>query len=244
MESSITVALSRQAGLRRQLDVIANNMANMNTTGFKGQNMMFVDHLVKNRSAERPLESKVAYTRDIATWRDYSEGPLKDTGNPLDVAVRGDGYFVVDTPDGERYTRNGRFVLNEQGQMVTERGDTVMSEGGQPFTFPPEDHEISIARDGTVSSAAGDLGRLRVVRFENPQTLQESYAGLYAGEEEAQPVDNPDIVQGMLEGSNVEAVVTLTHLIEVNRQNASVGKFIEGEDERIRRMVRELLSTS
>ncbi len=244
MESSIIVALSRQAGLRRQLDVIANNMANMNTTGFKGQNLMFVDLLVKNRSADRPLESKVAYTRDIATWRDYSEGPLKDTGNPLDVAVRGDGYFVIDTPDGERYTRNGRFMLNDQGQLVNERGDAVMSEGGQPFTINPEDQQIAIARDGTVSTAAGDLGRLRVVRFDNQQGLRETFSGLYTSTEDPQPVDAPDVVQGMLEGSNVEAVVELTRMIDVNRQHSGVSKFIDSEDERIRRMVRELLSPS
>ena len=242
MESSITVTLSRQAGLRRQLDVIANNMANMNTTGFKSQNMMFVDMLVKNRSAERPLESKVAYTRDLATWRDFSEGPLKDTGNPLDVAVRGDGYFVVDTPDGERYTRNGNFQLNDQGQLVDQRGDAVMSEGGQPFTVAPGDQNISIARDGTVSTANGDLGRLRVVRFDNEQQLHETFSGLYTADAEPQAVDNPDVVQGMLEGSNVEAVVELTHMINVNRDHAAVDKFIEGEDDRIRRMVRELLS--
>jgi flagellar basal-body rod protein FlgF len=244
MESSITVALSRQAGLRRQLDVIANNMANMNTTGFKGQNMMFVDLLVKNQSADRPLESKVAYTRDVSTWRDYSEGPLKDTGNPLDVAVRGDGFFVVDTPDGERYTRNGNFQLNDQGQLVDNRGNAVLSEGGQPFNVAPGDQDISIARDGTVSTANGDLGRLRVVRFDNPQQLHETFGGLYTSDADPQPVDNPDVVQGMLEGSNVEAVVEMTRMIDVNRSHSAVNEFIQDEDDRIRRMVRELLTAS
>jgi flagellar basal-body rod protein FlgF len=226
------------------LDVIANNMANMNTTGFKGQDLMFAELLVKNRSAERPLESKVAYTRDPATWRDFSAGPMKDTGNPLDVAIRGEGYFVIDTADGERYTRNGNFVLNEQGQLVTERGDAVLSEGGQPFTFAPDDQDIAIARDGTVSTDNGELGRIRVVTFENEQQLRETFSGLYTSEAQPQPVDAPDVVQGMLEGSNVEAVVELTHMIDVNRSHNSVSKFIESEDERIRRMVRELLTPS
>jgi len=113
MEASTYIALSRQGGLRRQLDVIANNLANMNTTGFKGEKMMFVEHLVRSRGGHKPIGTKISYIRDIATLRDFSEGPLEGTGNPLDVAIKGDGFFYgEDSPGGplhpQRSLRVGR----------------------------------------------------------------------------------------------------------------------------------------
>ncbi len=109
METTTLIALSRQGGLRRQLDVVANNIANMNTTGFKGERMMFVEHLVKSQESGKLLGTKLSFARDIATMLDVSEGPMETTGNPLDLAITGEGYFVIQTENGERYTRNGRF---------------------------------------------------------------------------------------------------------------------------------------
>lgn len=242
METTGHIALSRQAALRRQLDVVANNLANMNTIGFKGEKMMFIDELVRSRGVNGSLlGEKLAYSRDIATVKDFTEGPLQETGNPLDVALRDDGFLVVDTPEGERYTRGGRLHLGQTGQLVTQQGYPVLSDGGQPFFFAPNDKHITITRDGTVSTENGDLGRLRVVRLENPQEFRQTFGGLFTTDSAVEDVVEPDVVQGVVEGSNIEAVVELTKMIEISRQHNGVSKFIEREDERQRRMVRELL---
>jgi len=222
------------------MNVVANNIANMNTTGFKGEKMMFIEHLVKSAGGGRISGDQLAFVRDIATVRDLSEGPLERTGNPLDVALRGDGYFVVETKDGDRYSRSGRFHLDEGGQLVTDRGDPVLSDGGQPFFFSTEDKDISISRDGTVATENGELGRIRVVEFENQQKLRATAGGLYETGEQPQDVDSPDIVQGMLEGSNVEPIIELTRMIEVSRSYDAAKKFIDKEDERMRKVAQEM----
>lgn len=241
MENTSLIALSRQAALRRQMDVVANNLANMNTGGYKAEKMMFIDQVARSRGGDSALGEKLTYTRDIATYRDMTEGPLQETGSPLDIAIRGEGMLVIDTPDGERYSRGGRLQLNDGGQLVTQQGYAVMSEGGQPFQFTPNDKQITISRDGTVSTENGDLGRLRVVSTENPYDLQMTFGGLFTTDAPIDDVTNADVVQGVIEGSNVESVVELTRMIKVSRGHASISKFIEKEDERQRRMVRELL---
>ena len=172
METTSIIAMSRQAVLAREMSVVANNLANLNTTAYKSEKMMFVEHLVKSRGGHSFIPTKLAFVRDVAQVRDVAPGPINPTGNPLDVALQKEGYFVVDTPDGERYTRNGRFQLDEQGQLVTQHGFPVQSAAGAPFFFGPEDLKIEIAGDGTVSTNNGDLGKLRVVRFADEQRLQ------------------------------------------------------------------------
>lgn len=240
MENTSFVALSRMTTLRRQLNVIANNLANMNTTGFKGEKMMFVEHLIRSRGGERILGDEIAYVRDIATVRDLSEGPLKATGNPLDVAIHGEGYFVVETGNGDRYTRNGRFSLDESGQLTTMNGDPVLSDSGQPFFFSPEDRNIEITRDGTITTENGQLGRLQIVRFENPHELKEISGGLFDSEAPPLDVDEPNVVQSMLESSNVEPIVEMTRMISVHRAYKGVQKLVESENERVKKMIGEL----
>ena len=119
------------------MDVVSNNIANMNTHGFKGERMMFVEHMVKSRGGGKLQGTKLAYVRDIATMTDTSTGQMEKTGNPLDLAITGEGFFVVQTPDGERYTRNGRFKLDDGGQIVTQTGDPLASTGGEPCFLSP-----------------------------------------------------------------------------------------------------------
>ena len=240
MENTSFVALSRQTTLRRQMDVIANNLANMNTTGFKGEKMMFVDHLVRSRGGEKILGDKIAYVRDVATVRDLSEGPLQATENPLDLAIHGDGYFVVETENGDRYTRNGQFSLDEAGQLVTKEGDPVLSDNGQPFFFSTQDKNIEVTADGGVRTENGEIGRLQVVTFDNGLDLKEVSGGLYDTEQVPQEVDEPHVVQHMVEGSNVEPIVEMTRMIDVHRSYQGVQKLIEAEDERIKTMIGEL----
>ncbi len=220
------------------MDVVANNIANMNTTAFKGEKMMFVQYLVRSKDGNGILGDKVSYVRDIATMRDTSEGPLEKTGNPLDVAVRGEGYLTVQTAQGDRYTRNGHLRLDETGQLVTQAGNPILSDAGQPFFFAPEDGAITITRDGVVSTVNGDLGKLKIVEFANRQDLRQIGGGLMATDKPPQIVTAPDVVQGMLEKSNVNAIAEMTKMIAVNRAYGAAKKFIDKEDERIKMMIK------
>ncbi len=240
METTSLIALSKQGVLRRKMDVIANNIANMNTTAFKGEKVMFVQYLVRSKGGGGVMGDKVAYVRDIATMRDTSEGALNKTGNPLDIAVRGEAYFAVQTDQGERYTRNGHLRLDNTGQLVNQAGNPVLSDADQPFFFAPEDTDITITGDGVVSTNNGELGRLKVVEFDNRQDLRQVGGGLLATDAPPKIVDNPDVVQGMLEKSNVNAIAEMTRMIEVNRAYSAAKKFIDKEDERIKAMVKVL----
>lgn len=244
METTTLIALSRQGGLRRQLDIVANNIANMSTNGYKGERVMFVEHLVKSPGGQRLLGGKISFVRDIATLLDFSDGPQEKTGNPLDLAISGKGYFVIQTEDGERYTRSGRFKLDDGGQLVNQNGEPLLSTGNQPFFLGPEDTEITISRDGTVATNNGDLGRIKLVDFENPQLLKRSAGGLFSAEERPKDVESPEISQGMLEGSNVQPILEMAKMIEISRTYDGIRKFIESEDERMKNMIREMGQTA
>ncbi len=239
MENTSLIALSKQSALNQKMAILANNLANMNSTGFKGEKVMFVEHLQRSKGGHGILGDKLAFVRDIATVRDLSEGPLKTTGNPLDVALQGDGYFVVQTDLGERYSRNGHLRLDETGQLVTQQGVPVLAEGG-PIVFSPQDTDIIIARDGTISSENGEIGKLRVVNFENQQKLEIISDGLFSSEEPPTPIKNPGVIQGMLEGSNIKPIIEMSRLIETQRAYEGVRNFIDREDERLKSMVKEL----
>ncbi len=246
MENTTYVALSRQATLRRQMDVVANNLANMSTHGYKSGQMMFVEHLTKSKGGESLLTPKLAYVRDIATMTDTKPGAIESTGNPLDIAIQGEGYFVVQTPEGEHYTRNGRLQLDNTGQLVNQLGQPVLADGGAPLIFAPEDTEIVISQDGTVSTNNGELGKLRVVRFDNDQLLERTSGAQFTTTEgnPAQDVDDPTVLQGAVEGSNVEPILEMANMITVHRAYDSVKSFIEREDERQRSMIRDMAGTS
>ncbi|MFC6856292.1 flagellar basal-body rod protein FlgF [Marivibrio halodurans] len=235
MENALYIGLSRQTALRREMDVIANNIANANTPAFKAEKMIFQEFLSKPGDRER-----ISLVQDFGQARDLSEGPAEPTGNPLDVAIHGDGYFTVDTPLGERYTRHGRFQLDATGQLVTSAGHAVQGQAG-PINIPTDGGPISIAADGTVSNDNGVLGVLQLVTFDDQQALKRAANGLYSAEDQnPQPVDNPTMSQGMIEGSNVESIVEMTRMMTVSRKYQSLGRFLEKEDERLTQMITTL----
>jgi len=241
MENTSYIALSRQGALSRKMSSIANNLANMTTTGFKSERMMFVDHLIRSRSGDFIADQQLSFVRDVASYRDISDGPIQQTGNPLDVAIHGDGFFAVKAPDGtNKYTRNGNFRMDSGGQLVTQSGLPVLTDAGAPIFFAPEDTTITIAGDGTVSTENGPLGKLRVVTFNDPYKLTPEGGGLYGTDQ--QPIDKLDaqVTQNALEGSNVQGILEMTRMIEVSRSYSSAQSMLKREDERIRAAVREL----
>ncbi len=239
MENAGYIALSRQTALWRQMDQIANNMANVNTAGFKGERVLFTDYLAKVRTDRSLFRDTIAYTEDFGMVRDLSEGALQTTGNPLDVAIKGDGYFAVENQDGQRfYTRSGRFKLDADGQITTSSGEILLSDTDQPIVLAPTETEITISRDGTVTTENGQIGRLRLVGFADQRALKKVTEGLYdAGEQTPTPLSAPHVTQGMLEGSNVNPISEITRMISVQRAYESAQKMIETEHDRQRQAI-------
>lgn len=241
METTAAIAASRQGALRRQLGVVANNLANMSTNGYKASEMMFVEHVVKSKGGERLISPKLTYTRDIATRINTADGAIETTDNPLDLAIRNDGFFVVrDANNKEFYTRSGQFRLDSSGKIVNQQGHALLAGGGQPVILGPTDTEIQVGRDGVISTENGQLGKLRIVKFDNPQDLKRTSGALYTSTKPATEVENADVIQGALEGSNVEPISEMAKMIHLHRNFESVKSFIEREDERQREMVRSL----
>jgi flagellar basal-body rod protein FlgF len=235
MQNALLIGLSRQVALSRELDVVANNIANMNTTGFKADGSLFEEYL---NSAARAADTRVSFVQDRATWIDMSAGAIERTGNALDVAINGDGYFAVQTQRGVRYTRNGSFQINPSGQLVTAQGDPVLGDGG-PITFQPTDRQISISPDGTISVREGNSkadsqrGKLRLVSFANPRQLQKDGNGTfnYAGNDAPVEAKTATIAQGALEKSNVRAVVEMSRMIEITRSYTQVAAMLQQQSD-------------
>ena len=246
MENTAVIALSFQTGLRRKIDILANNVANLSTTGFKAERVMFVEHLTRSRGVEGQIIPRLHYVRDIATRIDPREGPIAKTGNPLDMAIQSGGYFVIESPEGELYTRNGHFNVDNTGQLVNQAGNPVLTDADAPIVFAPEDTQIMVSRDGTVSTNNGELGKLKIVQFGNEQKLNRVQGAQFSSNENDPPVpvEQPIIIQGALEGSNVESLIEMTELINLHRTYDAVKDFIERDDKRQRMAITELPKVS
>ena len=244
MDNALLIGLSRQVALRRELDVIANNVANINTSGFKAESVMFEQFLDPTARHEYfpGNDRRISFVVDRATVQDFSQGPLQRTEAPLDLALDGQGFFAVQTPNGERYVRGGNFNLNAQGQLVNPSGHPVLGQGG-PITFEPNDTTFTIAADGTVSTQNGDRGKLRIVRFANPHQLTPQGEGLWtapAGNAPQVADATTRVVQGALEKSNVQAVREMNRLIEVTRAYTNVSTMQQRTDELRRKAIDKL----
>ena len=245
MENTIYIALSSQMVLRRQLSMVANNLANVNTPSFKGEQMLFSEYLTDAKNTNLGSnDSKYHFVQAIGNMRDLAEGPMNRTGNELDVAIDGEGYFVVNTEEGKRYTRHGRFQLNQNNELITAAGHVVQSENGGPITIPVEAVNISISTDGTVANGDQNIGKIALVTFEDQQKLERGQNNLYQTDQIEKPPERTNIVQGMLEQSNVNSIIELTQMIEIHRKHDSVKRVIDDEHRRIERMINRLGQSS
>ena len=233
MENMANIGLSRQMVLRRQMDVIANNIANMNTHGYKRQHSMFQEYLMDSGHGGRPL----SYVVDYGVARDASAGDLEKTGNRLDLAISGDGFFVVETDAGEMYTRNGRLHIDEEGRLVSSSGDPLLDVDGRELTITELDAEITVTGDGTVNGRLGRIGQLDIVTFEDTRSLTTVAAGLLRTDLPPIPAENAKVTQGMLESSNVEPILEITNLIEVQRSYQSTQRLLDTENELKRKAI-------
>jgi flagellar basal-body rod protein FlgF len=240
MENTLLVGLSRQMTLERQMDVVANNVANINTNGFKADRSLFEEFL--NSPAHEDnfnrADRRVSFVQDRGTFHDFAGGSTEQTKNPLDVAIDGNGFLAVQTPAGERYTKDGGLQINNLGQLVTAGGNPVLGSSG-PIVFQPTDHDISIASDGniTVVEGTGRLdsvrGKLRVVSFADAQKLIKDGSNLFSAGPgtAAQPDAVSRVRQGFVEKSNVNSVHEMSRMIEITRTYTQISALLQQQSD-------------
>lgn len=235
MDNAGYVGLSRSAGLRQELTTIANNIANINTNGYRREGAVFAEH-VKALNGGDPSLSIATMSRRFV---DLSAGAITTTGNPLDFAIEGEGFFLVETPNGQGLTRDGAFSLNAEGELVTSTGARVLDEAGGAIAIPPQARIINATSEGVIFADGQAVGRLSVVTA-GPAYLVREGQNVFRAENGFEPAPDALVRQNALESSNVNAVSELARLIEVQRTYEASRNFMEREDERIKRTVQTL----
>lgn len=240
MDNSSYIALSRQAGLAKDMRIVANNIANMSTDGFRRESVVFteiVDRLGVSGGSISQSASRVRTT-------DFSQGALRSTGGDFDFAIEGEGFFLIETAEGEALTRGGNFARSEAGELVTSSGRRVLGEGGVPLLFPADANLVSVAADGSISADGQAIGRLSLVTVDDLSSLKRREDGLFETNEAPIPAEAASVRHGFVERSNVNPVQEMTRMIEVQRAYEMGQSFLETEDERIRQAVRIMASGS
>ncbi|MDX1786007.1 MAG: flagellar hook-basal body complex protein, partial [Roseovarius sp.] len=228
--------LTRQSGLMRELQVVANNIANAATTGFRQEGLVFSEHVT--RMPDGPSLSMAS-----ASVRHTSmlQGALTQTGGTLDFAIEGAGFFLIETPQGERLTRAGSFALSPDGDLVTNDGFRVLDAGGAPVFVPPDANDLSVAADGTVSAGGTPLAQIGLVMPTDMNDLMREDGVMFRADNGTQPAPDGRILQGYLEGANVDPVSQVARMIEVQRAYEMGQSFLDAENERIRAALKTFL---
>jgi flagellar basal-body rod protein FlgF len=232
MDNTQLVNLSYQLAAYRSMDVIANNLANVSTPGFKRESTKFEEYL----SQGDPLEGQdgpqsISFVQDKGTVRDLSQGNMEGTGSQFDLAIGGQGYFTLKTPTGDtRYTRDGHFSLDPTGKMVDASGNSLQGDGGD-ITVSTEDGDIHVGKDGIVTGAKGQLGQIKLVDFANERALLKEGANDYSTTQTPTPITTPNIQQGMLESSNVSSVSEISQMIEVMRSYQATASLSQSQQQ-------------
>jgi len=244
MENSLLVSLSQQLATYRAMDVIANNIANVSTPGFKRDAAKFEEYVAMMRPAEGQKGMQpVSFVKDSGVTRDTSQGNIEQTGARFDLAISGKGYFAVQTPAGLRYTRDGHFSLDGSGNLVTSQGYQVQGDGGA-ITIAPTDGEVNIAPDGMISSVVNgvgnQLGKIKVVDFADDTLLTKQGSSLYSTGQTPNTPATVNIRQGALEASNVQPVIEISKMLEVQRAYEATANLSKSEEDMMRQAIDRL----
>lgn len=239
MENAITAGLSRQIVLMRALETTANNVANQTTAGFKAERVQFREYLarIEGDTSGDPLVSLVY---DADSYTDFSAGGIEPTYAPLDFALEGDGFFAVETPDGVAYTRDGRFSVNVDGEIVTRGGARVLGVGGGPLVVDPEAGPLTVTAEGELQQQGAVLGALGVYDFADRTALRKGGDNLFRTDAEASAVAAPRVRQGFVETSNVAPIAAMTDMIEIMRAYEQAARVVETSDQLARQAIRTL----
>ncbi len=229
MDTTLSVALSHQVAMRRQMDIIANNIANMSTTAFKRENVMFGEYLKEAEGDNDKSLRQISYVQDFGISRNMTDGQLETTGNSLDIALSGDGMFQVQRNNGElAYTRNGHLALSDDYTLITSTGQAILDQAGKTIQLPENVTDIEISSDGTISSrTAGQIAVLNVVAFADNSKLKKIGDNMFTTNSATRPATDYTILQGMTETSNVQAIIEVTKMIQVSRSYTSTAKLME-----------------
>jgi flagellar basal-body rod protein FlgF len=250
MENALLVGLSRQVALTDELDMVANNIANINTTGYKADNTLFSQYLMPKASDGEfsGRDRNVSFVTDRGGWINFAPGAIERTGNPLDVAIDGDAYLAVQTPRGVRYTKNGALLTNATGQLVTDEGYPVLGDNG-PITFQPGDHNVVISPTGIITvrngSDPGDAprGRLQLAAFgQQGQLLKDGNSMFYPppGVAPVAPPQGTRLVQGAIEKSNVNAVAEMTRMIQITQSYTDIANVLQQQSDQRKNALTQL----
>lgn len=242
MENASYIALSRQMTLRDQMAMVAQNVANMNTPGYKAQRMLFQQHMTPVDRAGAHVDGRpsLAMVIDQAVVRDPRPGAIDRTGNALDVALLGDGYLMVETPAGPRYTRNGRLSLDAERTLIDGNGLPILDRNNRPIRLPQDGGDITITGDGTLSMDGEEVARLGIVRFDDPASLRHLGGNILASNERPTADDATRVAQGMIEQANIQGAVEMTRMMEISRAYQRAQTLVKQEDERLKSAIERL----
>lgn len=235
MDSTGYITLSRQSGLQREMQVVANNIANAATTGFRAEGVIFSEYVkaVDGGASVSMGQGNIGKTS-------FEQGGLRETNGTFDFAIEGDGYFVVQTPMGDRLTRAGAFSPSAEGQLVTPDGFPVLDAGRAPLFVPAGAGTLAVSSDGTLSINGAPLGQMAIVRPVEPLAMVREDGVMFRADAGDAPAEDARVLQGFIEGSNVNPLLELSRMIEVQRAYEMGQSFLKTEDERVRAAVKTL----
>ncbi|MFA3919254.1 flagellar hook-basal body complex protein [Ruegeria hyattellae] len=236
MDTAGYAALSRQVGLRNEIRVVANNIANLATAGYRQEGIVFSEFVQDTGG-----HASVSMSRGQVRNTSFAQGVLTQTGGRFDFAIEGDGFFLLETPSGERLTRAGSFSANAQGDLVGAEGHRVLDPGGAPVFIPPDAATVSVSADGTISADGQLVGQIGVFAPLDRNDLVREGGVLFQSDGGFEPADTATILQGFVEGSNVNAVGQMARMVEIQRAYELGQSFLDAEDKRIRDAVKALL---
>ena len=234
MDAAGYTTLTRQSGLMREMQVVANNIANISTSGFRREGVVFEEY-VAQMDAGPSLSMANASGRVV----DLTQAGISQTGGAFDFAIQGDGFFLLETPQGERLTRAGSFTPSAAGELMTHDGYRLLDQGGAPVLVPPTARSVAVAQDGTVSADGAPVARIGLWQPTDPMSLQHQAGTMFLATG-VEPVDGGTIMQGYLEDSNVNPVMEIARMIEVQRAYELGQSFMDQEDKRVRAVVETL----
>ncbi|WP_299618725.1 flagellar hook-basal body complex protein [uncultured Tateyamaria sp.] len=239
MDSTGYITLTRQSGLMREMQVVANNIANAATTGFRQEGVVFSEYV-------QSIQGGGSLSMGNGNVRQTSlvQGALNETGGTFDFAIEGDGYFLIETPRGERLTRAGSFTPNGEGDLVTHDGFPVLDAGGAPIFVPPDAQTISVGTDGTISADGALVGQIAVVVPTNPTMMAREGGVVFRADDGFEPAETARVLQGFAEASNVDPISQLARMIEVQRSYEMGQSFLDSEDERVRRAMDAMMKSN
>jgi flagellar basal-body rod protein FlgF len=236
MDTPGYTTITRQSGLLREMQVIAHNIANLSTTGFRREGVVFAELVQSMPDGGPSLSMAFAHGRITS----QQQGEMISTGGDLDFAIDGAGFFVVETPDGQRMTRAGHFLRGPEGELVTPQGHLLLDNGGGPIIVPPDAGMLALGPDGTLTGDLGPIAQIGVFTPEDPMSMRRQVGQLFTFDGNPQPVEEARILHRHLEGSNVEPMNEVARMIEVQRAYELGQRFLDREDERIRGVIQTL----